>query len=162
MPATLPAAAPPSLPPVAAARVPSTAPATLPAVASQDKNPAQDAAITQAAYDDSKKNPVGESAAVRKSFVDLTAHPCFNHAEDYSWLSGQLQHSHISKGWRLRYASVDEVDPYGGSVTLSEDVRLSGLNDGDYVRVQGHFVNPEQTGIAPAYQIDSIQPIQKQ
>jgi hypothetical protein len=133
----------------------------LPTVVAEDKNPAQDASLTQTAFDGSKASPLGEAAAVRKSFVDLTAHPCFNHTADYSCLTGQLQHSRISKSWRLRYASVDEVDPYGGSVTLTENVQLPGLKDGDLVRVHGHMVNPDDRGIAPPYQVDSIQPFDK-
>jgi hypothetical protein len=137
------------------------APDTLPAVASEAKPTTKDASITQTAFDNNKPSPVGEPGSVRKGFVDITAQPCFNHAEDYSCLSGQIQHSRITKGWRLRYASVDEVDPYGGSVTLNDDAKLSGLKDGDLVRVHGHLVSPEDRGIAPSYQVDSIQPIEK-
>jgi hypothetical protein len=96
---------------------------------------------------------------VRKAFVDITAQPGFSHAEDYSWLSGQLQRSR--KGWRLRYASVDQVDVYGGSVTLRDESRLSGMNDGDLVRVHGRLLNPEDRGIAPAYEVMSVQAIEK-
>ena len=141
--------------------LPPATPATLPAVASEEKDTTKDAAITQTALDSSKLSPVGEPEPPRKSFVDITAHPGFNHTEDYSSLTGQLQHSRITKGWRLRYASVDEVDPYGGSVTLMEDARLSDLKDGDIVRVHGRLVNPEDRGIAPPYQIDSVQTMDK-
>jgi hypothetical protein len=102
-----------------------------------------------------------EADAPRRSFVDTTAHPCFGHAADYSWVSGQVQILRLSKGPRLRYASIDEADPYGGSVTLVEDSRLAGLSDGQYVRVSGHLLNPEVSAIAPPYRIDSIQPIEK-
>jgi hypothetical protein len=102
-----------------------------------------------------------DAGASRRSFVDTTAHPCFAHAADYTSLCGQVQISRLSKGARLRFASVDEVDPYGGSVTLVEDVRLTNFKDGDYVRVTGRLLNPEVQSIAPPYQIDSIQPIEK-
>ena len=95
-----------------------------------------------------------EPNPVRKSFVDITAQPGFNHSDDYSSLNGQLQHSR--KGWRLRYASVDEADAYGGSVTLTDESRLDGYHDGDFVRAHGRIADPEQKGIAPAYLVDSI------
>jgi hypothetical protein len=85
----------------------------------------------------------------------------FGHAEDYSWLSGQLQYSHFNKAWRLRYASVDEADLHGGSVTLSEDLHMAGLKDGQYVRLEGRLVNPDAKGSAPMFQVNSIQVIDK-
>jgi len=102
----------------------------------------------------------GEEAPQRKSFTDISAHSSFGHAPDYSWLSGEVQYSRISKGWRLRYASVDEDDPYGGSVTLVEQPLPRGLKDGQFVRVQGHLDSPGAKGISPPYQIDSVQPIE--
>jgi hypothetical protein len=136
-------------------------PDTLPLMASEDKNTVQDPSTTQASSDSSNPGLVGEPDSVRKALVDITAHRCFNHTEDYQSLTGQLQHSHITKAWRLRYASVDEVDPYGGSVTLTDDARLSERNDGDFVRVHGRLMNPEARGIAPLFAIDSIQSIDK-
>ena len=139
-------------------------PDTAPAVASEAKPPIKDPSVTQTTQttlESSKPSLVSEPGSLRKSFVDVTAQPCFSHTEDYSCLSGQLQHSRITKGWRLRYASVDEVDPYGGSVTLTDEAKLSGMKDGDLVRVHGHLTNPEDRGIAPSYQLDSIQPVEK-
>src|SRR5947209_7470472 len=49
----------------------------------------------------------------RRSYVDLTAKPWFGHAPDYSWLSGEVTFS-AGSGWKLRFASVDESNPYGG------------------------------------------------
>jgi hypothetical protein len=91
--------------------------------------------------------------------VDITASPCFAHAPDYSWLSGQAEKSHILGAWRLRYASVDETDRFGGSVTLVESAHVSYLRDGEYIRVQGHLVNPEDQRPAPAYRIESFKVI---
>jgi hypothetical protein len=101
----------------------------------------------------------GEEAPARKSFSDITAHSSFGHAEDYGWLSGEVEYSRISKGWRLRYASVDEEDRYGGSVTLGEHPLLHGLKDGQYVRVTGRLGDTGQKSIAPPYLIDSLQPL---
>ena len=104
----------------------------------------------------------GEDPPQRKSFADISAHTSFAHAPDYSWLCGEVEYSRISKAWRLRYASVDEEDPYGGSVTLAEHPLLHGLKDGQYVRVQGRLSNPSAKGTAPPYLIDSLQPIGSQ
>jgi len=127
-------------------------PETLPAVAADDKDTSR--SLTQTAFESSRPSAIGEPNPVRKSFVDITAQPGFNHSDDYSSLNGQLQHSR--KGWRLRYASVDEADAYGGSVTLTDESRLDGYHDGDFVRAHGRIADPEQKGIAPAYLVDSI------
>jgi hypothetical protein len=91
--------------------------------------------------------------------VDLTAAPCFGHAPDYHWLSGQVEYSRICKGWRLRYASVDEVERFGGSVTLVDNKDLDQLKDGQYLLVQGHLNDPSATGISPAYRVESFRVI---
>jgi hypothetical protein len=100
-----------------------------------------------------------EPATDRRSFNDITAHPCFAHAEDYQWLRGQVQFSHISKSWRLRYASVDESDKYGGSVTLVGD-QMDSLKDGQYVQIRGKIVEAEGRSTAPGYQVDAIEPVE--
>lgn len=135
------------------------APDTLPAAPAEKKDPAQDASILQTALDNSRPSPIGEASPVRRAFVDITALPGFSHTEDYGSLTGQLQHTH--KGWRLRYASVDEDDPYGGSVTLTDESRLAGLKDGEMVRVHGRMLYPEDKQIAPPYGITSIQSLEK-
>ena len=101
----------------------------------------------------------GEDGPPRRSFVDITASTCYAHADDYSWLRGEVDYSRISKGWRLRYASVDEDDKYGGSVTLSGDTEK--LKDGMHVIVKGQMHDPEARGISPLYHADSIQPVEK-
>ncbi len=98
------------------------------------------------------KTPLfGEPDSSRKSFVDLTAAPCFGHAPDFSWLSGQVEYSRIKNEWRLRYASVDETDRYGGRVILIENAHAGYLSDGQYVRVRGRLVNPQGPAGSPAY-----------
>jgi hypothetical protein len=93
----------------------------------------------------------GPQTEERKSYVDTTAQPSFGHAPDYTWLAGEVQYSSINKRWRLRYASVDEDDVYGGSVTLSADSPLDGLKDGMLIRVQGELESPGEKRIAPPY-----------
>ncbi len=85
--------------------------------------------------------------------------PNYSHAEDYSELCGQLEH--FGRTCRLRYASLDEVDPYGGSVTLLEDARLATVQEGQNVRVRGHLVDREAHVSGPPYRIDSILPLDK-
>jgi hypothetical protein len=101
--------------------------------------------------------PRGEAAPRRKSYVDLTASPCFGHATDYSWLRGQAEYSRIRHGWRLRYASVDEVDRYGGSVTLIENRDLERVKDGQYITVHGHVSSTGEDGATAAYRVDSFE-----
>jgi hypothetical protein len=115
----------------------------------------------------------GEPPPKRAAFIDATAQPFFAHAEDYSWVQGQAEYSRLSKAWRLRYASVDEVDRYGGSVTLIENDLVQKLKDGQYVRVQGQITTDydivpvgqtsgagELKKISPLYRVDSVRPIQ--
>jgi hypothetical protein len=106
--------------------------------------------------------PAPEDPVRRRSFVDITAAPCFEHAPDYAWVSGQVEYSRVRKEWRLRYASVDETDRFGGRVTLIENEHLGYLADGQYVRLQGHLVNPNDPPGSPAfYRIEGFRLIDK-
>src|SRR5262249_7131739 len=89
--------------------------------------------------------------ALRRSIVDSRAAPCFGHAPDYSWVSGQVEYSRIARQWRVRYASVDEADCHGGRVILIENGHVDYLVDGQYVRVQGHLVTPKDGSEGEAY-----------
>jgi hypothetical protein len=95
--------------------------------------------------------PRAEPAPKRKSFVDLSAAACFAHAPDYNWIFGQVEYSSVAKEWRLRYASVDETDRFGGRVSLIENHHVGLLRDGMCVHVRGHLVNPENTGNGPTF-----------
>jgi hypothetical protein len=145
--------------PVPQAAIPSPVSEAPPTIAESPNNPA----LTR-----------GEPPPQRKSFVDTTAQPFFGHAEDYTWLQGQVEYSHVSKGWRLRYASVDETDSYGGSVTLIENELLHNLKDGQHLRVEGQItVDPEilpvgrtsglsqSRTISPHYRVDTVSPVQE-
>jgi hypothetical protein len=103
--------------------------------------------------------PRSESLAQRRSFVDITASGSFGHAEDYTWLRGEVEYSKLANGWRLRYASVDESDTYGGSVTLTGAVGK--LTDGQHVYVRGQLHDPESRKPSPAYRVDSIEVVDK-
>jgi hypothetical protein len=81
----------------------------------------------------------------------------FGHAPDYGWLRGEIQQS--LRGTRLRYAPVDEVDPYGGSVTLIADGQVEGLRDSQCVRVRGQLLNPDRLRPAPGYRVVSVEAV---
>jgi hypothetical protein len=142
--------------PARAAVNPTVAPAAAEAIPELAGRPGAGA---QAAGPTEPRFPRGEPAPRRKSFVDLTASPCFAHAPDYTWLQGQVEYSRLSKGWRLRYASVDEEDAYGGCVTLIDDGHFAGLKDGQYVCVRGRLSNPGGKGDSPAYRVESLAPV---
>jgi hypothetical protein len=98
-----------------------------------------------------------EEGVPRRSFADVTANPGFGHAPDYSWLTGELQYVHVRNSWRVRYASVDEEDRYGGSVTLAETGSMGDHKDGQMVRVEGHLLDPESRDPSPTYRVRNIQ-----
>jgi hypothetical protein len=97
----------------------------------------------------------GESPPARKSYVDITASSCFAHAEDYTWLRGEVEYSKISNGWRLRYASVDETDMHGGSAILNGE--LAGLKDGMHVLVRGELHEANGLRTCPSFRVDSLE-----
>jgi hypothetical protein len=98
-----------------------------------------------------------EEPIKRRTFNDITANPAYGHAPDYGWLIGELQFLHVRNAWRLRYASVDEEDRYGGSVTLTEIGSMNGYADGQLIRVEGHMADPESREPSPAYRVRSMQ-----
>jgi hypothetical protein len=104
--------------------------------------------------------PRGETGPARRSYADVTAAPCFAHGGDYTWLCGQVEYSRLSQSWRLRYASVDEPDRFGGSVSLAPNAKVQTLKDGQYVRITGHLIDRDAAGPAPGYQVDSVDPVE--
>ena len=100
-----------------------------------------------------------DDSTPRRSFADITARPEFAHAPDYSWMVGQLQYVHGRKAWRLRYASVDEEERYGGSVTLEGcDHLMDQYRSGQLVRVQGKLADPESRHPSPGFIVADIRP----
>ncbi|HZY88119.1 MAG TPA: hypothetical protein VFE78_25010 [Gemmataceae bacterium] len=100
--------------------------------------------------------PRNEPPPPRRSFADVTADACFAHAKDYGWLRGRVEYSRLSKGWRLRYASVDEDDRFGGSVTLADGSQVRALKDGDLIEVRGRLADPGADAASPLYQVESL------
>src|SRR5262249_23657811 len=99
--------------------------------------------------------PRTEPPPPRRSVAAVTADARFAHAKDYGWLGGRVEYSRLSKGWRLRYASVDEDDRFGGSVALADGSQVRTLKDGDLVEVRGRLADPGADAASPLYQIES-------
>jgi hypothetical protein len=135
-----------------------TAPVVIAEKPKPDLTPAAPKAETAAA---TVIPPVGKDFAPRRSFADITAKPEFGHASDYTWLTGELSHIPSKNQWRLRFASIDDEDKYGGSVTLDASLELRGFLSGQLVRVEGEMIDKESRDIAPKYRVKEIIPIKK-
>ena len=99
--------------------------------------------------------PRGAASVQRKAFADITAHSSFGHAPDYKWISGEVHQ--VNGEWRLRYASVDEVDAYGGAVTLVGAQQIMDLRDGQQFKLQGRLV--PSSADAATFHIESVESI---
>jgi hypothetical protein len=86
----------------------------------------------------------------------------FAHAVDYRWICGQVQHSRIAGGWLLRFSSLADDDPLGGSVVLVENPDLDHLTDGQFIVARGHLTNPDDKGAGHAYRVDAFRQIARQ
>src|SRR5205823_5092967 len=83
-----------------------------------------------------EKNPKPEAMVSSGLKTEYAYH--IGHAEDYSWVTGQLYYIHASGGlWIVRYATVDTDDKYGGSVVLAPAVNMKNFREGDLVSVAG-------------------------
>ena len=100
-----------------------------------------------------------EEKVPRRSFADITVKPGFAHAPDYSWVAGELQFLHARKVWRVRYASVQEEDRYGGGMTLVEAGPMTEFQDGQMVRVEGEVA--DVTSRESEYRVHHIEPLAK-
>jgi hypothetical protein len=97
---------------------------------------------------------------VGNKFQDL-----IGHEGDYSWITGQLYYVHTDGGmWVVRYAHVDEVDKYGGSVVLTPTVEMKNFREGDLVNVCGEILNngiPVRPLGGALYRVNSIQMVER-
>ena len=83
----------------------------------------------------------------------------YGHADDYSWLKGQLEYSASQRQWKLRYIPIDgATDEHGGSVVLPSSPVLQDLQNGDFVMVRGQLLarNPNSTDFAANYRVNEI------
>ena len=118
----------------------------MPSTNDRDAQDQMDKSIVPSAPKAGHLPPVGDARAA-------------SHANDYSWISGELKHYDISNVWRLRYSPAGEHDRYNGSVTLMGAGSLSKFKDGELVRVTGHLADAESSAPNPVYVVDSIQPV---
>jgi hypothetical protein len=95
----------------------------------------------------------------RRSFADITARPEFDHATDYTSLTGELSYLPQKNQWRLRYTSIEDEDRYGGSVTLDAIAQMKGFHSGQLVRVRGEMIDKESRDISPLYRVKEIAPV---
>ena len=118
---------------------------------------------------DSETTPAGyavpmtggkEEMVHRRSYSDITAKPCFAHAPDYTWVQGELVHLHGRNVWRIRYASVDEEDKYGGGINLIEAGPMDNFQDGQLVRIEGRPADPDNK--ESEYRVNSIHALPNQ
>jgi hypothetical protein len=137
------------LPPVPVTSAPAKEVEAIPTVAKSSESeatPAGYAIPTTGGKDDFSR---------RRSYADITAKACFSHAPDYTWLQGELVYLHSHNCWRIRYASVDEDDRFGGGVNLIETGPMENYKDGQCVRIQGRPSDPENKD--SDYRVSSIQ-----
>jgi hypothetical protein len=87
----------------------------------------------------------------------LPGRPEFNHAPDYTCLTGELEYIRARNVWRLRYAPPDQEDRHGGTVLLVGDNLPPDCKSGQIVRVQGQLVNPNSEEARPPYWVQSFQ-----
>lgn len=83
----------------------------------------------------------------------------YDHAPDYGWLRGRLEHSQIDQRWKLRYIPVyGEMDDFGGSVLIADDSALSGYERGDFVEIHGQLDTSgrDDRHFTPEYKVRQI------
>jgi hypothetical protein len=83
-----------------------------------------------------------------------------DHAADFSWIVGQLEFLNMKNQWRVRYASYDADDKFGGVVALSGVDHVAGqLKEGMAVRLQGQLVESDSKKASPEYFVHDIRVI---
>ena len=109
--------------------------------------------------------PQVQVASQPKAKVALQYREMVGHESDYSWITGQLVYVHADGGmWVVRYANVDEVDRYGGSVVLTPTVEMRNFREGDLVNVTGEILNngiPVRTVGGALYRVNAIQMVER-
>ncbi len=76
-------------------------------------------------------------------------------ADGYQTLVGQVHQ--FRKTWRLRYASIEQNDPHGGSIILESDGDLSALRDGSTIRVRGILIPATDRTTGASYRVQNFE-----
>jgi len=105
------------------------------------------------------KSPVAPQKIVASGTPAPYTGAGYYHSADYGTLVGELHYNPRQNTWRLRYASVDEEDRYGGSVTLHNVGReMVDFKTGQYVRIEGAVVDKDSREVSPKYTVRDILP----
>jgi hypothetical protein len=126
-----------------------------------------EADVQEASQPDDSSKPETEAKKVTPVEGKKTSHanpsppparkePTLARGADYSWLRGQVGYSRLTQGWYIRYAPFDQVDRYGGSLTLIDDGNLGLLAEGQFVTVRGHVEEPVEFKGTPRYRVFEI------
>ncbi len=142
------------------AKIPAQALATKvePAVAEQ---PAL--VIPQPAAAVSVKSEIGANPNLKpgvREIVRDNVPKTYAHADDYTWVMGELEYQNTKKIWRVRFARYDENDKFGGSFTLVDcEDKMEKFQSGDMVKVDGFLVDSESRQASPDYKATDIVPL---
>jgi hypothetical protein len=98
-----------------------------------------------------------------RSHGDLSADPCFDHADDYTWLTGRLEYLYVRNIWRVRYAGCDEDDRFGGSLALTASFPVQEFQEGQLIHVEGRVLHGEACDHdgRPLYEVHAIRVLKK-
>jgi hypothetical protein len=99
---------------------------------------------------ESSGNAPGEKTIALKS-----VHIQYGHSDDFKSVTGQAQM--WRKTIRLRYAPVDQEDPYGGYVILEGGADLSKLRDGQHIHIRGVLLQPEEPNGSAHFRVQSFE-----
>ncbi len=138
----------PAAPPMPRAVVAAPVLAPIPAPQTERSALPQPASATVAAT--SSRGPVRASLVARRRAAGT-----YGHADDASWLQGELA---LGQGgiFQLRYQTAAGEGDEPGIVTLEEDPRLRAFRPGDIVFVEGERVPREATSGPKRYLVHSI------
>lgn len=145
----------PAPPKPAQTQEPTTKP--FPAVKAVPTEPGAALAVQPTAY--AMPSPPAPATHRPRSHSDLSADPCFDHADDYTWLTGRLEYLYVRNIWRIRYAGCDEDDRFGGSLALTASFPVSDFKEGQLIHVEGSILRGEANDHdgRPLYEVRAIQ-----
>jgi hypothetical protein len=90
-----------------------------------------------------------------KSAAIKSVHIQFGQTDNFKTITGQVQQ--FRKTLRLRYAAIDQEDPYGGSVVLDGGAELSQVREGQHVRVRGELIPPADRNGSARYRVTAVE-----
>jgi len=99
--------------------------------------------------------PKIEPARKSDTVTVKSVHIQFGHSANFDTVTGQV--SSFRKTWRLRYASIEQEDRYGGTIVLEGGADLNQLKDGQHVRIRGTLVAPTERNAQATYRVQAIE-----